>query len=198
MAGGDAHLRISDADRGAVRLILERAVGEGMLTLDEFSERVDAVLVARTRGELEPVLRDLPIGRLTGRADATPVQTPEPMVVKGRMTSVARRGQWTAPERIRLDTRMCDTTLDFTAARLHSAVVELVVDDYCSSTQIILPDDATADLNGVHTVAGSATTKVSAAPPSPRLHLVVRGRIRMGSVTVRHPFGAALRRLTAR
>jgi len=198
METGDAHMRISDADRAAVRRILERAVGEGMLTLDEFSERVDAVLVARTRGDLEPVLLDLPVHRLTGNTAPVSAPAAEPVVLRGRMTSLARRGQWTVPTRIELNTRMCDTTLDFTSARLQSAVVELAVDDYCSSTQIIVPDHATADLNDVETVAGSATVKVSTAPPSQRLHLVVRGRVRMGSVTVRHPFGATLRRLTSR
>ncbi|MBO0680123.1 DUF1707 domain-containing protein [Mycolicibacterium sp. S2-37] len=199
---GDGHMRISDADRNAVRVILERAVGEGMLTLDEFTERVDAVLAARTRGELDPVLRDLPVQRLSGQVPAAriggPAPATEPVELKGRMTSLTRRGQWTAPPRIQLNTRACDTTLDFTSATLHSAVVELVIDDYCSSTQIILPDHATADLNRVETVAGSATLKVAAVPPSPTLHLIVRGRVRMGSVTVRHPFGATLRRLRSR
>lgn len=181
------HIRISDADRSAVRLVLERAVGEGRLTLDEFAERVDAVLAARTRADLEPVLQDLPVHAPS-----------EPVELRGRMTSLVRRGPWTVPPQIRLDTRMCDTTLDFTAAHLRSPVVELAVDDYCSSTQIVLPDGATADVNGVETVAGSATLKVATAPTSSSLHLIVRGRIRMGSVTVRHPFGATLRRLWSR
>ncbi|WP_422744630.1 DUF1707 SHOCT-like domain-containing protein [Mycobacterium sp. WMMD1722] len=186
MTGG-GHIRISDADRSAVRLILERAVGEGRLTLDEFTERVDAVLAARTRAELDPLLHDLPV-----QVSSDPVE------LRGRMTSLVRRGQWTAPPQIRLNTRMCDTTLDFTSAQLRSPVVELTIDDYCSSTQIVLPDDATADLFGVETVAGSVTLKVATAPRSSRLHLIVRGRIRMGSVTVRHPFGAALRRFRSR
>ena len=33
--------RASDADRAAVTKILEHAVGQGMLTLDEYTERVD-------------------------------------------------------------------------------------------------------------------------------------------------------------
>lgn len=198
MGTGDAHMRISDADRAAVRLILERAVGEGMLTLDEFTERVDDVLAARTRGELEPVLRDLPVARLTGQAPVPVPAAGEPLVLRGRMTSLSRKGRWTVPPRIALNTRLCDTTLDLRSAVLQSPVVEITVDDYCSSTEIILPDDATADIGGIDTVAGSATVRVAAAPPSPRLHVVVRGRVRMGSVTVRHPFGAALRRFTAR
>ncbi|TFV57225.1 DUF1707 domain-containing protein [Mycobacterium sp. PS03-16] len=191
MGTGDAHMRISDADRTGVRRILERAVGEGMLTLDEYSDRVDHVLAARTRGDLDAVLHDLPFGRAVAPATA-------PAQLRARMTTVSRKGRWTVPPRISLNTRMCDTSLDFRSAVLQSSVVEIEVDDYCSSTEIIVPDDATADIAGIETVAGSATVRVAASPPSPRLHVVLRGRVRMGSVTVRHPFGAALRRFTAR
>jgi hypothetical protein len=189
-ASGDAHLRISNVERAEAQRILEQAVGEGMLTLDEFSERLDDVLRARTRGELASVLEDLPLRR------PSPVPTPvgEPMVLRGRMTSLTRRGPWVAPPRIRVDTRLCETNIDFRAATLQRPVVEIDVDDYCSSTDIIVPDDATADIDQVQTVAGSVTVRVATAPRSQRLHVVVRGRVRMGSVTVRHPFGAALRR----
>lgn len=197
MDRGDAHVRISDADRAAARQLLERAVGEGMLTLDEFSERLDVALAARTRGDLEPVLHDLPLRRPAGGPPA-PVPTGPAVVLRGRMTTLTRRGPWSVPARLELNTRMCDTTLDFRSAVLHGAVVEVTVDDYCSSTQIVLPDHATADANGLDTIAGSATVHVRTAPPSPHLHLVVRGRVRMGSVTVRHPFGVALRRFTRR
>lgn len=54
---------------------------------------------------------------------------------------------------------------------LPGSVVEILIDGYCSSTELIVPATATADLNGVDAVAGSAT------------------------VTVRHPFGSWLRRL---
>ncbi|PRC56187.1 DUF1707 domain-containing protein, partial [Mycobacterium sp. ITM-2017-0098] len=53
-------LRASDADRAAVTQILEQAAGQGMLTLDEYTERVDVALAARTRRELDTVIADLP------------------------------------------------------------------------------------------------------------------------------------------
>lgn len=185
----DANVRISDADRDHVRQLLERAVGQGMLTLDEFSERIDAVLAARTRGELREVVVDLP---------STDAMQPVAAVgeqLRGRMSSISRRGRWTVPARIDLNTRMCDTTFDFTAATLQSPTVVLDIDDYLSSTELILPDGATADLNGVETFAGSTTLKVPYGPPSQRLHLVARGRVRFGSVTARYPFGHTLRRM---
>lgn len=195
-SGRNEHLRVSDADRAHVRQLLERAVGAGMLTLDEYAERVDIALAARTRGELNVVLTDLPDMQLAAPSGASvprPVTAPE--ALSGWMSSIVRRGQWTVTPALHLNTRLCSTTLDFTSAILPGPVVEVVVDDYCSSTELIVPPTATADLNGVDAFAGSATVKVRTSPPSDRLHLIVRGRVRMGSVTVRHPFGTWLRRL---
>lgn len=53
-------LRVSDAEREHVVGILETALGQGMLTLDEFTARTDTALAARTRGQLNIVLADLP------------------------------------------------------------------------------------------------------------------------------------------
>ena len=172
--------------------LLERAVGQGMLTLDEFSERIDLTLAARTRGELAAVVADLPGSDLPQHATSMPATAEK---LRGWMSSVSRRGQWTVPPRLALNTRMCDTTLDFSNATLQSGTVVLDIDDYCSSTDLILPDRATADLNGVETFAGSTTVKVPYGPASERLHLVVRGRVRFGSVTARYPLGTALRRM---
>lgn len=185
----DANVRVSDADREHVRQVLEGAVGQGMLTLDEYSERVDIVLAARTRGDLRQVLADLP------STDALQPLAGGSEPLRGRMSSISRRGPWTVPSRIDLNSRLCDTTLDFTAATLQSPTVVLDIDDYFSSTELILPDGATADLTGVETFAGSTTLKVPHGPPSKRLHLVVRGRVRFGSVTARYPFGHTLRRM---
>ncbi len=190
-SGQNDHLRVSDAERAQVGQQLERAVAEGMITLDEFSERYDAALAARTRGELSAVLADLPMA-----ASSPSPGTRPPEELRGWMSSVVRRGQWTVAPTLHLHTRMCSTTLDFTSAVLPRSVVEIVIDDYCSSTELIVPPSATADLNGVNAIAGSATVKVRTSPPSDQLHLIVRGRVRMGSVTVRHPFGSWLKRLS--
>ena len=60
----DPHLRASDADRDAVGELLREAYAEGRLGADEFSDRLDAALAARTHGDLEPLTRDVPVPRL--------------------------------------------------------------------------------------------------------------------------------------
>ena len=110
------------------------------------------------------------------------------------MSSITRKGQWTVPPRMRLVTRMCSTTLDFTSAVVQHPVVHIDVNDYFGSIELILPEGATADLDGVANVAASTTVKVTGSPPSHRLHVVVTGRVRFGSLTARRPFGTTLRR----
>ncbi|HVL83272.1 MAG TPA: DUF1707 domain-containing protein [Pseudonocardia sp.] len=53
-------LRAADSDRERVVERLRRAVGEGRLTIDEFEERAAAAYAARTYGELDILIADLP------------------------------------------------------------------------------------------------------------------------------------------
>lgn len=53
-------LRASDADRDAVLDRLRSAHAEGRLTAEEFSERMDTALSARTMGDLAILTADLP------------------------------------------------------------------------------------------------------------------------------------------
>jgi hypothetical protein len=57
-----ALLRASDADRDAVAERLRQAAVEGRLEPDELEQRLHAALRARTYGELDRLLRDLPVG----------------------------------------------------------------------------------------------------------------------------------------
>jgi hypothetical protein len=57
-------LRASDADREQVLERLRHAMAEGRLSGDELEERIEAVYRARTYGELNVLLADLPASRL--------------------------------------------------------------------------------------------------------------------------------------
>ena len=55
-----AEARIADEDRNRVIEQLKVATGEGRLTLDEFSERLDIVFASRVASDLSPALLGLP------------------------------------------------------------------------------------------------------------------------------------------
>lgn len=213
---GDRELRVSDAEREHVGQLLQRAVGLGMLSLGEFTERMDTALAAKTRAELNSVLIDLPGVRLVGQPTAAPrthfvnaaqsFTRPRPApprptagtpgnVIRSRMSGVNRRGPWQVAPSLLLNNWFSGVTLDFTEAVMTTQVVELHVDDYCSSLTLIVPSEATVDLNGVDLVGSSINNKVRTGPPLGRLHLVVHGSIRFGSLTAKHPFAAHWRKL---
>ena len=56
----DDEIRASDGERHQAIMRLHDACGEGRLSLDEFSERTRAVYASRTRGELVPIVAELP------------------------------------------------------------------------------------------------------------------------------------------
>jgi Domain of unknown function (DUF1707)/2TM domain len=55
-----AHQRVSDAEREAVVEQLRLNMADGRLDIDEFGERVESTLAARTGAELQAILADLP------------------------------------------------------------------------------------------------------------------------------------------
>src|SRR5947207_15990040 len=55
-----ASLRASDADREQIAERLRKAAAEGRLRTEELEHRLGAAFSARTYGELEPLVADLP------------------------------------------------------------------------------------------------------------------------------------------
>ncbi|MFD3840996.1 DUF1707 domain-containing protein [Streptomyces sp. NPDC058642] len=100
-------LRASDADRDRIADILREALAEGRLTADEHAERVEGVLAAKTVGELDAFIQDLPAAhrRTTPAAapnrptvGAVPIEPDENVVAV--FSSAVRKGRWRAGRRI--------------------------------------------------------------------------------------------------
>lgn len=58
---GSDRLRVSDAERNEVAEALSRHYTAGRLDHDELEDRLQAAMTARTRGDLTPLLADLPV-----------------------------------------------------------------------------------------------------------------------------------------
>ena len=58
---GDPRIRASDADRDRATALLREHHAAGRLTAEEFDERMDAALSAKTLGEIDELLADLPV-----------------------------------------------------------------------------------------------------------------------------------------
>jgi hypothetical protein len=60
LAGRDPNLRAGDADRELIADRLRKGHGDGRLDLSEFQERLERCYTAKTFGELDELVRDLP------------------------------------------------------------------------------------------------------------------------------------------
>ena len=58
--GHDPNLRAGDADRERIAEILRKQHTEGRLDTDEFQQRIDGCYSAKTLGDLDELLHDLP------------------------------------------------------------------------------------------------------------------------------------------
>ena len=67
----DPKLRASDADRERTVTLLGKHLAAGRLTDEEFQERLDAAYAAKTLGQLDELLADLPAIDLYDLPDAT-------------------------------------------------------------------------------------------------------------------------------
>jgi hypothetical protein len=174
-------VRMSDADREAVAQRLHKAVGEGRLTLAEFEQRVAGVHAARTFADVEPYVADLPGGPVAPPA-------PEHAELRTFASGLKRQGRWVVPRRLSVTATAGSVKLDFTDAVLPHHVVEIDLSVSAGSTVLVLPPGATADIDSVELIAGSAKAKgvpTSSLAGADR-HFVVRGSQRAGSLVVRY------------
>jgi hypothetical protein len=58
---GNPRIRASDADRDRAATLLREHHAAGRLTAEEFHERMDAAFSAKTLGEIDELLADLPV-----------------------------------------------------------------------------------------------------------------------------------------
>jgi hypothetical protein len=68
---GDPRIRASDADRDRAASLLREHHAAGRLTAEEFHERMDRALEAKTLGELDELMTDLPAIDLYQLPDAS-------------------------------------------------------------------------------------------------------------------------------
>src|SRR5258708_35563943 len=88
-------MRASDGERRQVVATLQAACVEGRLNLDEYGQRVEDALVARTRAQLEALLLDLPAE--TSTSDERAIPATNRAVARGRRAFSTVAASGTAP-----------------------------------------------------------------------------------------------------
>jgi hypothetical protein len=176
-----AALRISDADRNGTLRRLHNAVALGLIDIDEFEERSARVSQARMRADLDTLVGDLPGPGAIVTSAADRVQ------LRGWLGSLKRSGEWIVPTRLALVRRFGSVDLDLVNARFAGPVVVIELDMVRGSVDIRLPDGASASVDDVEVFGGSATDLRKNARAEGTPHVVLTGRMVVGSLKIRGP-----------
>ena len=203
----DRSLRASDDDRERVAEVLRQAAGDGRLTLAELQDRLEALYAAKTYGELEPVVADLPSVRLprpsasapspvrtAGEAAADPDRVggvPVSRVAKAVFGEMTRRGQWVVPSDYRVKAVFGGVELDLREARLESPEITIEIKAIFGGVEVVLPDDVTAVVDGMGIFGGFADEASVRQPPPGAPVVRIGGKAVFGGVNVRRGVGGA-------
>ena len=177
-------LRVSDAERTHVVDVLQKAIGVGLLSLDDFTARADIALAARTRGELNAVLVDLP-GLVSAEAPTAP--EPKPVEIRASMSTVRRRGAWDVPRALSVRNRAGTVELDFTEARITDPVITVDVDVSMGTVELVIPDEAACDLHVDTVVGGTVSDRGARRATGGGTRFMVTGLVKAGNLNIRRP-----------
>jgi hypothetical protein len=134
-------LRASDAERDQAVARLREASVEGRLTLEEFTERMTTAYDARTHGELEVLVRDVPVHAAPER------EAPARRWVISAMGNASRRGRWRVGKRTFVISVMGNTTVDLRDAILAGPEVSIHVLCSMGNATIVVPEGVEVELS---------------------------------------------------
>lgn len=179
-------LRASHEDRDQVVEQLRVAAGDGRLTAEELDERLETALTARTYGELEMLLLDLPA--VPGAAPAPAPVAKELIQLQTRNGNIQRVGPWAVPRRLEVEARSSNAVIDFTQAIITQPTLDLTVSLRSGNLQLIVPPGVAVDVDSVAVHSGNVRQRVRRESGTPvKLLVTVSGNVRSGNVIVRGP-----------
>lgn len=204
-------MRASDAERERIAELLREAVAEGRLEMDEFEQRLETAYTARTHGELEPLVQDLPA---PGTAVA-PVGSSAPAPLRGsaanwpaRIGSTAtskggfalwggfnRRGRWTVGRKFTAFAMWGGGEIDLREADFEDREVVIRCIAIMGGIHVTAPPELNVDVRGVGIMGGfgeGPNEDGETVPEAPRVRIT--GLALMGGVGVERKRTKAERR----
>src|SRR5580658_8902543 len=193
--GGALSERVADADRDRTVTQLRENVVEGRLTLDEFSERVGLVLQARTRGDLDVVMADLPRTQQP-EAGASPRKQRRWHVAV--MSGHSTKGRWRISGKTNAVAIMGGCDMDLRKAEIEGPEVEITAFAFWGGIDITVPEGFDVELRGFSFMGGRdlKLRDVPIVPGSPRI--IVNGFAVMGGIDVKSRPNRSSKRLAKR
>jgi Domain of unknown function (DUF1707)/Cell wall-active antibiotics response 4TMS YvqF len=171
------NVRASDSDREATVNRLREAAGEGQLTLNELTERIEAAFAAVTRADLVQLTCDLP-------GETAVAVAMQPVEVRG-FGNVKRSGRWTVPAENSFRTWLGHIKLDLREAQISGAETRIHARALFGSIELLVPKGISVEVQARTRLGRTNLQASSATPGAPRI--VLTGGTFSGNVTARHP-----------
>jgi class 3 adenylate cyclase len=185
-------VRVGDAAREAAITALREAVGDGRLTLDEFSDRAGATYAATTIAELRGVLADLqlpsaaaplPVVEPAAPVPPPPAQTQRIVAV---MSGASRKGRWRVGGEVAAIAVMGGVELDLYDAELTGGVTTIRAFALMGGVEILVPEGVPVEVEGFVLMGGLEDRTRSRAGAPGRAMVRVIGHGMWGGIEVRH------------
>ncbi|AOS63251.1 DUF1707 SHOCT-like domain-containing protein [Actinoalloteichus hymeniacidonis] len=185
-------VRVSDAERDQTATLLNQAVGEGRLTLEEFTERVGLAYAADTRGQLEKLVTDLPVAA-DRSADAAPAKVEKDPSAKRKWKLALLgdnkvSGRWRVHRRMGFFSVLGDNKIDLSNAELGGPEVEITLFGVLGDYEIIVPKGVRVEHSKGFRLLGDSTVKVDESAVLPNSPVVrIKSFSLLGDDVIRHP-----------
>ncbi|WP_326694093.1 DUF1707 SHOCT-like domain-containing protein [Streptomyces sp. NBC_01766] len=149
-------IRASDADRDRIADILRDALAEGRLDAEEHSERIESVYRAKTLGELEPLVQDLPghSNRREPGAAGHPLPSDDsgaPVTADNLIavfSSSTRKGRWRIGRRTNAFSLFGNIEIDLTEALFEQRLTVINATSIFGNVEVTVPENITLRGNG--------------------------------------------------
>jgi hypothetical protein len=180
-------MRASDADRDLAIEILATASAEGRLSAEEYSERSDAALAARTHGDLARLTDDLPaVPAAATPATGSPGRVAaRPETITAVLGNESRKGHWVVPPHLTVRSVLGDCHLEMQDATIDQQVTTVDVTARFGAVTIFVPDGTDVRLTGRAVFSAKSSDLPSPRPGAPTL--VVHCDLFCSAVNVRRP-----------
>lgn len=178
-------IRASDAERDATVARLSAATGDGRLTLEEFSQRMEQATAAKTRAELDRLVTDLPADSpgtaVAGQTSASPSSPASWHVspIGGLWVS----GPWRMDRHVIAISIIGGASLDLSQAQLAAPEVTLTKVSLIGGTSVTVPQGVRVQVSGFSLIGGTSIAGgPEPGPGAPTVHIRAFGLL--GGVSI--------------
>jgi Domain of unknown function (DUF1707)/Cell wall-active antibiotics response 4TMS YvqF len=170
--GEQAGIRASDAERDATLERLSAATGDGRLTLEEFSQRMDRATIAKTRAELDRLVADLPTDADAAGTAVAERGPDKPSWHISPIGGFSVSGPWRMARQVIVVSLIGGAHLDLSQAQLAAKEVTLTKVSLVGGVTIDVPPAIRVDASGFSLIGGtSVDAGPEPGPGAPTVHI---------------------------